>query len=175
MRNERLKLFLRFTFTGTCLEASHTKFSCQCMSGWFGGHCQTKINYCKKDRCLNQGVCEPLLLNYTCHCLTDSYSGRHCELTADKIVLLQTISRSFAYIAITAITIVAMLVVVLDFLKYCLGVDPVEPISRERQSMRREQSPKRKKPMIIIRYTYVDAPSQGTFEAANSTVEERIN
>lgn len=133
-----------------------------------------KINYCKKDTCLNRGVCEPILLNYTCHCLTDSYSGRHCEVTADKTVLLQTISRSLAYIAITAITIVATIVIVLDFLKYCLGVDPVEPLRRELQLIKREQSPKRKKPVMIVQYTYIDAPSQDTFVAVNSPIDGAI-
>ena len=66
-------------------------------------HCETKINYCEGVRCLNNGVCRPLSLDFTCECLGESYSGRYCEITATKTTVLKIVAKSFGYIAILAL------------------------------------------------------------------------
>ena len=75
------------------------------------------------------------------------------------------VSRSFAYVAIIAIVGVAIFVVVLDILKYCFGIDPVH---RKRQKKKSRQRKKRKKPVEIIRFKYIHAPSQN----ADRTIQD---
>ena len=115
------------------------------------------IHLCDSQPCLNRGVCRPLLLNYTCKCLAGSYSGRHCEIVAWNITILNIVSKSVAYVAIIAIVSVAIFVVVMDILKYCFGIDPVE---EERERMRREKWAKKRKRPVIQRFTYVNTPTK---------------
>lgn len=117
--------------------------------------------------CFNNGVCRPLFLNYTCECLSDSYSGRHCEITASKIVVYQTVSKSFAYIAIIALIIVAIFIIIMDLLKYCFDIDPVR--KELKQIQRKKQVKRTKHPPVTIRFKYVDAPVP---QKTVSTVEE---
>jgi hypothetical protein len=111
-------------------------------------------NYCEDDKCENNGVCRPLFRDYRCECLGDSFSGERCEIVAIKIKIYRIVSKSFAYVAIIALIIVAMFIVIMDILKYCFGIDPVE-IERER--MRRQKQAKKRKP-FIQRFIYVNAP-----------------
>lgn len=83
------------------------------------------INYCQNITCKNQGVCRPLFLDYKCECLSGSYSGQYCEIIAKKIILYQTVAKSFAYVSIIAIVCVGMFVIIMDVLKYVFGIDPV--------------------------------------------------
>ena len=137
------------------METSNTTFICQCAPGWQDVHCQTKINYCNEGTCLNNGVCQSILLNYTCHCLTESYSGRHCEQTANRIVILQRVSKSFAYIAIISMTGVALFVITMDVLKYFFYIDPVGSVrakhrSRKRPMRKRKHTHTHPVPKIIV-------------------------
>jgi hypothetical protein len=128
---------------------------CECPDGWTDGRCQTKINNCKNVKCLNNGICRPLLMNYTCECLGESYSGRHCEITAVKLKIYKIVSKSFAYIGIIALISVAMFIIIMDILKYCFGIDPVH---EERKRIRRKKRDKHRKP-VIQRFVYVNAPT----------------
>ncbi len=123
---------------------------------------------------MNQGVCQPLLLNYTCLCLGNSYFGRYCENTANKILVLQRLSKSFAFIAIIAMISVVIFVVTMDVLKYFFGIDPVGPTRKELElAKRRKRKPKRKKKAVrIIRFIYVHAPPQKSSEESISPVEQ---
>ncbi|CAF1140418.1 unnamed protein product [Adineta ricciae] len=103
----------------------------------------------------NKGVCRPLLLNYSCECLSSSFSGRHCEITATKIVIYKTVSKSVSYIAIIAMITVAAFVIIMDILKYCFGIDPTR---EELEHIRREKRAKKRKP-VVQRFVYVNAPS----------------
>ncbi|CAF1400193.1 unnamed protein product [Adineta ricciae] len=136
---------------GTCTGAS----TCICAPGWQGRRCETKINYCINVTCQNKGVCRPLLLNYSCECLSSSFSGRHCEITATKIVIYKTVSKSVSYIAIIAMITVAAFVIIMDILKYCFGIDPTR---EELEHIRREKRAKKRKP-VVQRFVYVNAPS----------------
>lgn len=91
--------------------------------------------------CLNRGVCRQLLLDFKCECLGDSYSGRFCEVTSSRIQILQAVAKSFAFIAILAITIVAIFIVVMDILTYCFGID----LTRKERALMREKSYLKKK------------------------------
>jgi hypothetical protein len=114
------------------------------------------ISYCDNVTCLNKGVCQPSFLNFTCQCVDVSYSGRYCEITASKLIIRQTVSKSFAYIAIIAMLCVLIFIVVLDVLKYCFGIDLAK--NKLKQKKHKKQS-KKKKPGIAVRYIYVNAPS----------------
>ena len=137
---------------GTCTQASQTTANCACASGWQGTRCQTKVNYCANVTCLNNGVCRGSLRKYTCECLGDSFSGSHCEITASGTIIHQTVARSFAYVAIIALCTVMVFVVVLDVLKYCFGIGPVEK-DTERKPKRRRTS------HTAIRFIYVNPTS----------------
>jgi hypothetical protein len=97
-------------------------------------------------------------MNYTCECLGDSYYGRHCENIITKIKVYQTVSKSFAYIAITTLTITVMFIVIMDILKYCFGIDPVH---EERKRIRRLKHLKKRK-RVIQRSGYVNPPISST-------------
>ena len=113
------------------------------------------INYCTDTTCLNRGVCRPVLLNYTCECLGDSYLGRHCEIIARKTIVSQTVSRSFAFVAIVALGTVGMFVLALDVLNYGFGIDPAGE-ELQRASTRTRQR-RRTKSIVAIRFLYVNA------------------
>lgn len=131
----------------------NTGFQCICASGWQGTHCESKTNYCYNITCENNGICRPLLLDYKCECLGNSYSGRHCEIVGWKIFILKLFSKSFAYIAIIAMITTVMFVIIMDILKYCFGIDPTnEEMKRYRH---KKQANKRKVP-LIQRLVYVN-------------------
>lgn len=141
---------------GTChIDKFNITFVCQCQEGWAGRRCESMINYCENITCENNGVCRPLLMNYTCECLGDSYSGRHCENIATKIVILQAVSKTFAYVAIIAMICVVLFIVIMDILKYGFGIDPVR---EERERLQREREARRRKP-VIQRFVYVNKPT----------------
>ena len=133
---------------GQCIQTSNQTFTCQCVFGWQGIRCETKINYCSNVTCFNQGVCQPLFLNYSCLCLGAGYSGRYCEIAPGRITALKLFSKSMAYIVIIAIVLLALFMMTLDVLKYCFGIDPT--VSK----------PKEKKPRIAIRFIYVSKISE---------------
>ena len=137
---------------GTCTEMSQTTAVCTCVTGWRGSRCETQVNYCGNVTCLNNGVCRATLLNYTCQCLGNSFSGRHCEIKASTTVVRQTVSRSFAYVAIIALGILMLFIVMLDVLKYGLGIDPAT-------EGKGRQIRKRRPPPVAIRFVYVNLSS----------------
>ena len=112
------------------------------------------INFCENITCQNNAICRRLFLNYTCECLTDNYSGRHCETIATKLIVIQFISKSFAYIAIIFLIAVVGFVVIMDVLKYGFGIDPTK---HELERIRREKARKRKQHRPVIqRFHYVN-------------------
>lgn len=150
---------LIFSFhSGTCHEMN-TTFKCQCAPGWTGVHCEKLINYCENITCENKGVCRPLLMDYRCECLGESFSGQHCQIVSTKFTVHKYVSRSVAYIAILCLIGVGAFVVIMDVLKYCFGIDltkeDLERIRREKAIKRAKQ---RRQP-VIERFTYVDAPT----------------
>ena len=97
------------------------------------------IDYCQNVTCQNQGVCRRLLLGYQCECLLGSYSGGHCEIVAKRVVIFQTVSKSFAYVAIIAMSTVAAFVIIMDVLKYAFGIGSVR---KEPEEIRQKKKPK---------------------------------
>ena len=112
-----------FLFIGVCQETSNTTIHCTCLPGWTGMFCERQVNYCANVTCLNNGVCRSSGSSYTCECLGDNYSGRFCEVTAGKATMHRVVAKSFAFVAIIAITAFAMIIIVMDVLKYCFGIN----------------------------------------------------
>ena len=104
------------------------------------------IDYCHNITCQNRGVCHSSLLNYSCQCLS-GYFGQHCELATNSLFMRQMASKSFAYIAIIAMVTVVTFMVIMDILKYCFGIDPVER-ERERERMRPKRPVKKRKILV---------------------------
>lgn len=119
------------------------------------------MNLCKNVKCLNQGVCRPSFLNYTCHCLGQSYSGVHCEKTASQTAVRETVSRSFAYVAIIALIILAIFIVIMDVMKYAFKIDPVGDELKRIQQEKLKQK-KRTGPPVAIRFIYVHSSAPQT-------------
>ena len=140
---------------GTCNGTAGASFECFCQPGWTGRRCESKINYCENVTCLNNGVCRPLLLDYTCECLGESFSGRNCELVATTLVTRRIVSKSFGYVSGTFIGGVLMFIIVMDVLKYCFGIDPVK-------DQRVKLAKRRNHPPIVRKFVYVDAPPPET-------------
>lgn len=139
------------------MEVTSDTFQCTCSFGWTGIRCEIMFNYCANVTCQNRGVCRPLLGNYKCECLGSSFSGEHCEITATVVVVRQAVSKSFAYVGILAMVSVVGFIVVMDILKYGFGIDPVR---EELERIRRQKQLKRRKPPVIVRHTYVNAPTE---------------
>ena len=142
-----------FDILGNCTETSNTSFSCRCEPGWIGVQCETMINYCENSQCLNKATCRPMLLNYTCDCLGTSFSGRYCETVSQTTILLQTVSKSFAYVAILFLVIFILFVVIMDVLKYFFNVDPIK--HEMEQLKQKRQAKRRKRQLVIQRFIYV--------------------
>lgn len=115
------------------------------------------VNYCENVTCLNRGVCRPLFQNYSCECLGTSYSGRHCEFMANRIWVIQTVSKSFGYASILFLVSVVMFIVAMDILKYCFGIDLTK---EELEKIRKTKAiNKIKHKPVIVRHTYVNESS----------------
>ena len=136
------------------MDLSNGSFSCLCPLGWKNKHCETLVDFCANVTCLNKGACRTSLRNYTCECLGDSYSGRHCEVVASAIGVHQAIARSLAFVAIIALGTVVTFIVLMDVLRYGFGIDPAPSlIHRRRRRVNREKTRSR----VVTRLIYVNA------------------
>jgi hypothetical protein len=81
-------------------------------------------------------------------------------------LILKIVSKSFAYIAIIAISTVAIFIIIMDILKYCFGIDPTE---EDRKYIRRQKRKKRRKLPVIQRFIYVNGPSSNDIRTNNET------
>jgi hypothetical protein len=112
-------------------------------------------------KCLNNGVCRPLFLNYTCECLGKSYSGRHYEIIAPRIVIRKIVMKSLGSIAIFVLVGVVCFFVIMDILKYFFRIDPTE---HELEKVRRAKVVRRvQRRPVIQRFIYVNgSPSSSS-------------
>ncbi|CAF0991866.1 unnamed protein product [Adineta steineri] len=138
---------------GTCIERAATTFNCSCQSGWQGLYCEIKINYCENVTCFNSGICRSLLLDYTCECLSESFTGRHCEITQKTMVIHQMVSKSIGYISIIFIVGV------------CIKISIKKNSTKKRPK-------KAKRPLIIQKFAYVNAsPLQAKIQQESSLIK----
>jgi hypothetical protein len=134
---------------GVCRRMSRRVFNCTCAEHWQGRLCETKINYCWNITCFNGGVCRPSIGNWTCECPGKDYLGRHCELITSRITIYRSIAKSFAFIAIIAMSLVAMFIVMMDILKYCFGIDLIDEDRKKKTTKDRLRRPVRARKKTI--------------------------
>ncbi|XP_072017666.1 uncharacterized protein [Amphiura filiformis] len=67
---------------GTCMD-SVNEYSCSCLAGYVGVHCEIDINECSSGHCQNGGTCMDNVNGYSCSCLA-GYVGVHCEIDFDE-------------------------------------------------------------------------------------------
>lgn len=63
--------------TERCVDTDGS-FRCICKPGWFGKYCQSNIDDCQSNTCLNEGECLDLVNDYKCLCKR-GFKGRNCE------------------------------------------------------------------------------------------------
>ena len=80
-------------------------------------------DYCQNITCLNRGFCRSLFLDCKCECLSNSFSGRHCEEVSTNIFILRTFSKTCGYICVVALSSAAIIVITCDVLKYAFQID----------------------------------------------------
>jgi len=114
---------------------------------------ETKINYCINNPCKNKGICQSLKFNYTCRCISDSYSGPNCEIVSNKINRHRIYAKIIASFAIFIMLLFAIFIVTMDVLKYCFGIDPV---AEDREYLRQKRQAKKRKRPQIQRLVYVN-------------------
>lgn len=60
---------------------------CQCSLGYTGHLCETDINECESNPCLNDGICTDLVGGYSCNCADTGFEGDNCEIDIDECAM----------------------------------------------------------------------------------------
>ena len=152
---------------GICLNTSQSTFVCRCAAEWKGNYCELPMNYCENITCQHGGVCRSISGDYQCDCLSKSYSGRQCETKGSDIVVLQAVSQSFGYIAVTLMILVCTFIFALDILTYVFHIDPVGD-----ERARRLAAAKR--PRFAIRYLYIHEGGTPYLSRNNLIAETKV-
>jgi hypothetical protein len=99
-------------------------------------------------------------MTWKCICLDPSlYFGEYCQLQTTALTVKKAMSKSFASVAIAAITCTCSFVVLMDVLKYAFHVDPVktERMKKQQQKEQEKQAKRAAKaaPKVVVRFHYV--------------------
>ncbi|XP_066276196.1 uncharacterized protein [Branchiostoma lanceolatum] len=68
---------------GATCEDGVNGYTCTCVPGYEGVHCETDTDECASDPCQYGGTCVDGVNGYTCTC-ADGYEGVHCETNTDE-------------------------------------------------------------------------------------------
>ncbi|XP_054282074.1 protein eyes shut [Macrosteles quadrilineatus] len=68
---------------GICMDDLNSSFTCYCIDGYTGAHCQTNWDECWSSPCLNGGVCHDGVATYNCTC-PEGFVGEMCEENLDE-------------------------------------------------------------------------------------------
>ena len=69
--------------TGGSTSAGNDTYQCTCPPGYTGVNCQTLIDNCSPNPCLNSGVCTNGVDSYTCAC-ANGFLGTNCDTAVDN-------------------------------------------------------------------------------------------
>ena len=68
---------------GSCVNGPSSSYTCTCIQGFTGLHCEIDIRPCKPWTCLSHGQCnETSPITFECECYP-GYEGLHCESLTD--------------------------------------------------------------------------------------------
>ncbi|CAH3179809.1 unnamed protein product, partial [Porites evermanni] len=82
---------LRYLNTGGSCTDQVNGYACICQPGYAGAQCQTNINECSSNPCLNGGSCTDKINGYTCSCQL-GYTGARCQsLSGTYALALKTL------------------------------------------------------------------------------------
>ena len=157
-------------YGGIC-NSTVNQTTCKCPAGKLGGHCQDEVDICKNITCQNHGQCVSKYGNWSCLCInTDLYSGTYCQIKSSSLRIKEIVSRSFAGVAIGCISAVIGFILIMDMLKYCFDINPVDhelQSWKEKKAYQRRQERNRRRernrqdnsdqPVVAIRFNYIDA------------------
>ena len=62
---------------GSC-QSIEGNYSCKCLEGFAGAHCEQNINDCLPNPCKNGGSCYDGINDYNCNC-TSQFMGKNCD------------------------------------------------------------------------------------------------
>lgn len=76
--------------SGICLNnPAENKYSCECQKGFYGVHCENRVNWCSIDnKCSKNSKCKNRANDYECVCNADYY-GHYCEHKYDPCRTLE--------------------------------------------------------------------------------------
>ena len=60
---------------GASCEDTLAGYTCECLGGFKGSHCETEINECDSNPCRNGGTCEDGVNGFRCQCVP-GFEGR---------------------------------------------------------------------------------------------------
>ena len=79
-------------------------------------------------------------MTWKCICLDPSlYFGEYCQLQTAALTVKKAMSKSFASVAIAAISLTCSFVVLMDVLKYAFHVDPVKTARMKKQEQEEQE------------------------------------
>ncbi|XP_063405028.1 uncharacterized protein LOC134688340 [Mytilus trossulus] len=64
-------------------------YTCTCVTGYVGVHCEININECASGPCKHRGTCKDNVNGYTCSC-APGYNGVHCERGPPTVTIPQS-------------------------------------------------------------------------------------
>lgn len=130
----------------------------RCLKGWMGDHCEQRNNSCQYHKCENGGQCLIVADEPVCQCLGDNfYSGERCQYRQTKLVVFETLSKSFSWLAIIIFYSFGLFIVLMGFLKYGLHINVTAKKSKEIQH-EKHKTKKRKRRSIVQKFIYVNNP-----------------
>lgn len=73
-------------FNGSCTETGNNNYSCQCLSGFTGLHCEFNISTCQPNPCQRNGTCTLHGNMANCTCIS-GWTGSYCNIDVDECLV----------------------------------------------------------------------------------------
>ena len=94
-----------------CVDYDHGLYGCVCQSGWTGTNCDTAINGCNPNLCVNSNSCSKGSgSSFTCNCKS-GYYGTYCQSEFHQSYYFLILVFQLTVIAATTVVSVAVLLV----------------------------------------------------------------